>query len=308
MNVDLLVKKLEEIIAILKEGSRASNQGSIQTPQDSKPESKTKPETKPETQPTAATFEALKDLLGSGQWPQAAPDFLICEESDKDKYERAEGILAYMGQDIKGKKFLDFGCGEGHVAQKAVELGAESAIGYDTKQLGGLTWDSQTGNCLLTTDIEKAKAGGPYDLILLYDVLDHSEDPVNILATARDMLAPQGRIYVRCHPISSRHATHLYKKINKVYIHLVFTDDELKQLGYENDIKQRTYFPQVDNNRWFGQAKLKAISHDCVRSDIDPFFKQNEMVKSRIMRPPYNRGFPDHQLGQVFNDYVLVRA
>ena len=116
------------------------------------------------------------------------------------------------------------------------------------------------------------------------------------------------QIYVRCHPISSRHATHLYKKINKAYIHLVFTDDELKQLGYENDIKQRTYFPQVDNNRWFGQAKLKAISHDCVRSDIDPFFKQNEMVKSRIMRPPYNRGFPDHQLGQVFNDYVLVRA
>jgi len=308
MNVDLLVKKLEEIIAILKEGSQESKQGSIQIPQDSKPEPKPKPETKPEPQPMAATFEALKDLLGSGQWPQAAPDFLICEESDKDKYERAEGILAYMGQDIKGKKFLDFGCGEGHVAQKAVELGAESAIGYDTKQLGGLTWDSQTGNCLLTTDIEKAKAGGPYDLILLYDVLDHSEDPVNILATARDMLAPQGRIYVRCHPISSRHATHLYKKINKAYIHLVFTDDELKQLGYENDIKQRTYFPQVDNNRWFGQAKLKAISHDCVRSDIDPFFKQNEMVKSRIMRPPYNRGFPDHQLGQVFNDYVLVRA
>ena len=306
MNVDLLVKKLEEIIAILKEGSQASKQGSIQIPQDTKPDSKPKPE--PQPQPMAATFEALKDLLGSGQWPQAAPDFLICEESDKDKYERAEGILAYMGQDIKGKKFLDFGCGEGHVAQKAVELGAESAIGYDTKQLGGLTWDSQTGNCLLTTDIEKAKAGGPYDLILLYDVLDHSDDPVNILATARDMLAPQGRIYVRCHPISSRHATHLYKKINKAYIHLVFTDDELKQLGYENDIKQRTYFPQVDNNRWFGQAKLKAISHDCVRSDIDPFFKQNEMVKSRIMRPPYNRGFPDHQLGQVFNDYVLVRA
>ena len=306
MNVDLLVKKLEEIIAILKEGSQASKQGSIQIPQDTKPDSKPKPE--PQPQPMAATFEALKDLLGSGQWPQAAPDFLICEESDKDKYERAEGILAYMGQDIKGKKFLDFGCGEGHVAQKAVELGAESAIGYDTKQLGGLTWDSQTGNCLLTTDIEKAKSGGPYDLILLYDVLDHSDDPVNILATARDMLAPQGRIYVRCHPISSRHATHLYKKINKAYIHLVFTDDELKQLGYENDIKQRTYFPQVDNNRWFGQAKLKAISHDCVRSDIDPFFKQNEMVKSRIMRPPYNRGFPDHQLGQVFNDYVLVRA
>ena len=306
MNVDLLVKKLEEIIAILKEGSQASKQGSIQIPQDTKPDSKPKPE--PQPQPMAATFEALKDLLGSGQWPQAAPDFLICEESDKDKYERAEGILAYMGQDIKGKKFLDFGCGEGHVAQKAVELGAESAIGYDTKQLGGLTWDSQTGNCLLTTDIEKAKSGGPYDLILLYDVLDHSDDPVNILATARDMLAPQGRIYVRCHPISSRHATHLYKKINKAYIHLVFTDDELKQLGYENDIKQRTYFPQVDNNRWFGQAKLKAISHDCVRSDIDPFFKQNEMVKSRIMRPPYNKGFPDHQLGQVFNDYVLVRA
>ena len=295
MNVDLIVKKLEEIIAMLKDGSQSQNQVVAQT-SNSNPQNQ------------VATFESLKDLLNSGQWPQAAPDFLICEESDKDKYERAEGILAYMGQDIKDKKFLDFGCGEGHVAQKSVELGAANAVGYDIKKSGGLTWDSQTGNCLLTTDIEKAKSGGPYDLILLYDVLDHSDDPVNILATVRDMLAPQGRIYVRCHPISSRHATHLYKKINKAYIHLVFTDDELKQLGYENDIKQRTYFPQVDNNRWFGQAKLKAISHDCVRSDIDTFFKQNEMVKSRIMRPPYNRGFPDHQLGQVFNDYVLVRA
>lgn len=300
MNVDLLIKKFEEVIAILKDGANTLKQEPIKTPQE------IRPEPKPET--AAATFEALKNLLNSGQWPQAAPEFLICEESDKDKYERAEGILAYMGQDIKGKKLLDFGCGEGHVAQKAVELGAASAVGYDIKQVGGLTWESQTGNCLITVDIEKAKAGGPYDLILLYDVLDHSEDPVGILATVKEMLTPEGRIYVRCHPIASRHATHLYKKINKAYIHLVFTDEELKELGYENDIKQRTYFPHNDNNRWFGAAKLKAISHDCVRSDIDAFFKQNEMVRSRITRPPYNKGFPDHQIGQVFNDYVLIRA
>jgi hypothetical protein len=67
-------------------------------------------------------------------------------------------------------------------------------------------------------------------IVFLYDVLDHAIDAEQAyIKEAHRCLAPNGTVYVRCHPWTSKHATHLYKQgINKAYFHLFLTWDEIR--------------------------------------------------------------------------------
>ena len=119
----------------------------------------------------------LKGLLKSDKWPQAVNPLQICDEdSEQLKRERADGILSIILEaKLNNKHFLDFGTGEGHVANEAANQGATISVGYDIKvpDKSPFTWDKMEDKCLLTTDFEQVKATGPYNLILFYDVLDH---------------------------------------------------------------------------------------------------------------------------------------
>ena len=73
----------------------------------------------------------------------------------------------------------------------------------------------------------------------------------------------------------------------------------------KNDIVQKTYFPFNENNKWFADAGLDIVTHDQVKTEIEEFFKKTKIVADRIKKKPYDKNFPDHQMQQVFNDYVL---
>ena len=147
MNLENIIKSLENIVDLLKKENVKP------------PVQETKvPEAVPEK---LSDFAQLKALLESAEWPQAAPDFLICEETEKDKMERAEGIVSYLGQEFKDQKFLDFGCGEGHVVKHVSGLGAAKSTGYDIKTSGPFAWNKEEGNHMLTTDFEYLKSNAP---------------------------------------------------------------------------------------------------------------------------------------------------
>lgn len=240
----------------------------------------------------------LVDLLNDVEWPEAAPQFLICEDSESDKMDRAEGILDYIGDNLEGKKVLDFGCGEGHVALKASET-ASFAVGYDIVQ------PTKTGNdkCLLTNDFGKVKEQGPFDLVILYDTLDHCKDPVEALKQVKLVSGPNTKIFVRCHSWMSRHGAHLYKQLNKAWVHLIFTEEELAKVGVKMDFVQKYYLPIKTQNDWFKESGFKVVSSDIIKSLVEPFFKKPEL--SAILSKNFDGHFPEWQMGQVFNDYVL---
>lgn len=290
MSLNKIIQNFEEILTELKKIALISDNQKIEPITDAEKKS---------------DFDVLKSLLMSEEWPQAAPDFLICEENEEDKINRAEGIISYLSQDLRDKRFLDFGCGEGHVALNASTSGATKSYGYDILKSGNLNWEENKENFLLTNDFKKIKENGPYDFVLLYDVLDHAEDPIDVLNKVRQIVNENSKIFVRCHPFSSRHGTHLYRKLNKAYVQLVFTDEELTELGLTGDIKQKTYFPIVENNKWFDSSRFKSLNQDGVKTLVEDFFKDNKLVSSRITRDVYSKAFPEHQMSQVFNDYVL---
>lgn len=258
-------------------------------------------------------FFALKKLLESDLWPEAVFGFQIADEnSEKDKEERAEGISDILLPPQSGKRFLDFGCGEGHIANY-VSKSAKISVGYDIvkNNKSRFAWEENDEKFLLTTDFKKVEEKGPYDTILIYDVLDHVQNftPQEALAMTKSVLAKGGKIYLRTHPWTSRHGGHVYKKINKAFVHLVFTEEELKSMGVDLDFNLKVMSPQSKYGSWIEESGLKkSVEPEPDLQDIESFFKDNTIVKKRILNAFGVNEWgskPEWQMKQCFWDYVL---
>jgi 2-polyprenyl-3-methyl-5-hydroxy-6-metoxy-1,4-benzoquinol methylase len=260
-------------------------------------------------------FEYLKSLLQSTEWPEAVSEFqIVNDKSEEDKNDRAEGIVDLLVDvELSGKKFLDIGCGEGHIAKYASKK-SSFCVGYDlTKPLSSLfDWEVESNNCILTTNFDKVIEKAPYDIIMIYDVIDHTEKemPEELLKKAKSVLADDGEIYLRCHPWCSRHGDHLYRKINKAFIHLIFSEEEMASLGFTSDERNlKVKFPMIFYEDIINKSGLKTKSRDIETELVEDFFKTNKIVSERIKNTISLQGhvFPEHQISQCFHDYVLVK-
>lgn len=269
----------------------------------------------------AESFNELKNLIESDSWPQAIDPDLICnDESDDDKDLRAEGIIEFLiDESLEGKRFLDFGCGDGHVVKKALEKKPFVSMGYDVveSECWGRLNLPVGENHAVTTDWDQIVQNGPYDVVLLYDVLDHLDgNQVATLKKLKTVMPAGGRIYVRCHPWCSRHATHLYKKKNKAFLHLIFTDIELARLGLTGGLKtEKIIHPHMTYKQWFNDASLDLVSEYPIQENLEDFFHLNPIVNERIkdnwrgtsIDPELAAGknFPAYQLRLQFIDTTL---
>jgi SAM-dependent methyltransferase len=274
------------------------------------------PPQNPKTGLNEEEFGVLKGLLESDQWPEAVFSAQIADEnSEQDKEERAQGIADIILPPMEGKSFLDFGCGEGHVA-KYLSKEARVSVGYDIEksQRSKLPWDHKDGNFLLTSDFEKVVAEGPFDVILMYDVVDHVKDmtPSEMLLKAASVLAPEGRIFMRCHPWCGRHGGHLYRSTNKAFVHLVFNSDELEALGIRPESNLGVVKPLKTYGDIIKDAGLANDSEPEIdNQEVEDFFRDTPVVRDRILKAwgvdKWEQDPPSFQMSQCFVDYVLKK-
>lgn len=245
-------------------------------------------------------FTQIKVLLEGG-WPQAVFDDRICS-SEAKQIERANGIInLFVSEYLKDKRFLDFGCGEGHCVAAAQKNEAAFVIGYDIKP----QWKVYDN---LTDDWALVEANAPYDIILAHDVLDHIEhyDPIEALKKMKSVLSPDGHIYVRNHPWSSRHGGHVYLRKNLAFLHLVLDDVELMRIGgleSSYNIKVRT--PLETYPYWFEQAGLTIDSELSLKTPVEDFFKNSACLYNRIIKQWDEGQDPFIHMQIDFVDYVL---
>lgn len=259
------------------------------------------------------SFEKLKQALESDKWPEAINKNLVCDpNSEIDKMERGRGIIELLVEEnLHGLKFLDYGCGEGYTAFYASERSPAISVGYDTKEQNWQHFQSKS-NLLFTANRASVQEKGPYNVILLFDVIDHIEgvDPVAVLQDAASLLADGGRIYMRAHPFTSRHATHLYHDLNKAYAHLVFTEDELKQIVPDSKYVTKNHgvtTPLATYGKWIDDAKLVVVHKREIKDKVENFFRIPK-VADRIMKNTKMQKFPEFQMSLQFVDYVLKKA
>lgn len=294
------------------------------------PKPRPRPQVRPKPQPKAAAkaeqptptdplaeFTTLRMALNSEEWPAAVNPELICEDtSDEDKFERAEGIIDLMiEKNTKGLNFLDFGCGEGHIAKKLAEIqNPKISVGYDIvkPEKSSFEWGKKDRNCLLTLDWDEVAKNGPYHVVLIYDVIDHlvleeGQKFSDVIAKIKDVCTEDVRIFVRTHPWCGRHGAHLYKKINKAFAHVVFTEEELMKMGHKpEEFVHEISRPLMTYRQYFGDAGFAVRYENVDRYNVEPFFRNNVTVRNRIMQRLGLKDFPVHQLEQSFVDYVLT--
>jgi len=247
----------------------------------------------------------LFDLVNGDNWPKAVPDFLLCDPfSEESKIDRAKGMAAsYWFGDAKGKKILDFGCGQHHLVSELNEIGFK-AFGYDIVK----NWSD---GLPLTNSLEEAKSWGPFDEIFVYDVIDHSQNPVQLIKDIKSLSNEKTIVKVRSHPWSSRHGGHVYHKINKAFVHLVFSENELLELGVDQSILRMMPVQKVALNPkkiytdWFENVGVSSLKIGATRSDLEKFFTTTDLVKDRIdSNLGYDIGTKDGRwfVTQDFND------
>lgn len=262
----------------------------------------------------------LDELAGESYWPLAVPPGLITDQEDELQLRgRARRIIEMMTEDIDlfGLKFLDCGCGAGHTAAEAVVKGAGTVVGYDIKRFP--TWNTlATTNLTFTSSWDDVLSKGPYDIIFLYDVLDHvmDRDPEFLLADCADALSKDGQIIVRLHPWISRHGTHLYTGLNRAYAHVIFPEDKLKERGYEGIPTRKVIHPMVTYKSWVSQAGLKIVKEDKFQEPAEDYFLKNDLLRALVQKHYNDSPMQDYKEGRgdlarvmsfQFVDFILKK-
>lgn len=261
------------------------------------------------TQFESQEFKTLREAVQSDEWPSAVNPMLICDpDSLTDIEDRAKGIIELLiTEDLIEKKFLDYGCGNGATVNAATEYKTSLSIGYDIENQN---WQSKNGS-ILTSNWLEVEQNKPYDIILLFDVIDHlsGESPTDVLKKIKNVLSENGKIYMRCHPWTSRHGTHLYHNLNKAYLHLIFSPEELQALLPESKNAEPNIcvtYPIKTYTSYIEEAGLKIVNRKNTTETVEEFFKEPKIAK-RIMNKTKFENFPEFQMSLQFVDFILSK-
>jgi len=231
------------------------------------------------------------------KWPDAVPPYAISAESEAGHRKRAKGVLDTSDLTKIEGTFLDFGCGDGYITAEATKRGALKSYGYDPERKE--SWKGLESETTVFTDDVDVINGMKFDTIFLYDVIDHAESPTGVLEQVKNLLSPEGTLYVRCHPYTSKHAAHVYKKINKAYIHLFAAEEDLAKV--EPLRMWKTNNPIETYKEWF--SDFKVVREKLIRETLDDFFIRGD-AKKRLG----DLGFDSRKLQFLeiqFVDYIL---
>lgn len=177
-------------------------------------------------------------------------------------------------EDLRDKVVLDFGCGEGANAIELAQNGCPHVIGIDIQEHYLETAKNRAealgvhGHCTFTTHWSQ-----PVDAIISTDAFEHFEKPLEILASMRSLIKPDGCLLVSFGPIWHHpYGGHLFSVFP--WAHLVFTEGAL--IRWRSDFKTdgATRFHEVAGGlnkmtikRWealVAESGFKAVSYELV--------------------------------------------
>jgi 2-polyprenyl-3-methyl-5-hydroxy-6-metoxy-1,4-benzoquinol methylase len=320
MNVAKVHNKLNQIERLIAEVK--AEIGPV-PPKAEPKESKTEPtkqaakQIKPEMPHLAVAESVPTQNLGPrpqfnvAEWPKAVLDSLIVkDEATKDL--RAAQIATSLADYYRNKRVLDFGCGDGRTTV-AFAKEAAHVVGYDPNEKA-LSLAQQGSNYKWRWSKDQFLAArDTFDFIVLYDVLDHlvGDDPHSAMLWVRELLAPGGSVYLRCHPWTSRHGSHLYEAgVNKAFLHLTMTPAEMVDAGLPRLPNVRIARPLATYQAVFKAAGFEIREKRVQPEPIETFFG-GELLKRIIDVTWGGKASKEEALKIMTNsfiDYDLVAA
>ncbi len=106
---------------------------------------------------------------------------------------RAEIIYSQIQKHLEGKTVLDFGCGDGKVAERVSKISKMKVIATDIYKHENI---QSTGIDFFNCNQTSVPTSEKFDNVLLLTVLHHADDPVKTLLEAKRLTKAGGRILV----------------------------------------------------------------------------------------------------------------
>ena len=239
--------------------------------------------------------------LSSELWPRGSTEFdHMATVIGGAKIIRGIEQISMLPAAALDVKMLDFGCGGGDLIA-ALNSTGRKAVGYD-KTVTSIT------NCY--NDWAKIVELAPFKLVILYDVIDHTElqDFIDIIEQAKTVIHTDGRIFIRVHPYSSINGSHDFSPINLAFAHLCLTPSEKIRFGLKTWNNIRVVLPLEFYERVFSLLGLVVVSKKVHHSQINPFVSSNLMA--RIKRLHYSETMPaehiEKSLSVNYIDFLLA--
>jgi 2-polyprenyl-3-methyl-5-hydroxy-6-metoxy-1,4-benzoquinol methylase len=160
---------------------------------------------------------------------------------------------------LPNKRLLDFGCGAGGFLNKAQKLAA-AVVGLELERRVHEHWNGQ-----ITIYSDAELAGGGFDLISSFHVIEHLSDPRAMLKTLSKMLAENGRMVIEV-PSSEDALLTLYdssefQRFTYWSQHLfLFNAETLRRLAEQAGlrivtVKQYQRYPLSNHLYWLSQGR-----------------------------------------------------
>ncbi len=192
----------------------------------------------PEPPRRSLLVEAFVRLSGRSRRPACrSPHLFGGSGADKVKWEYEQGgksldeLAGYFSSgELAGKDVLDAGCGWGgkaiwyreHLSPRSVS-GFDLPGVFDPSAAAAFAREKGVPNTFFTTGRAEAMPyeGARFDLVLMEDVLEHVDDPAEVLAECHRVLRPGGLLVARFPSIRMIYAHHLDRALNFPALHYI---------------------------------------------------------------------------------------
>lgn len=246
------------------------------------------------SQDALSELTELRMLAKSDRWTPAYEGGLSDEA-------RALKFVSSLSAPLKDKNVLDFGSCDGALSQLvAVRLRAKQVVSYDVNLC---RHSSLSDPSVINTDnLKLVQQMAPYDAILANDVIDHLANPSHWLRTMRGLVREgDGRVFLRCHPYTSRNGTHIGEQLNRSHLHLVFTEQELATFGISGRFTQRILDAQKTYRSMFEDSGFKVVREREHRQPLDVELMGDKRIAERVRR---NLGLGDGLVDLIEIDHI----
>lgn len=243
----------------------------------------------------------LRILAKTKDWPEAIDEKISVVDQIRK-------FIETISVPIRNKNVLEFGCCDSELAAMLQnECGAKKVVSFDLDLCKYRQNIINDQGVIYTDNFRIVQQNEPYDIITINDILDHTEKPVYWLKQLTPLLAVNGRVFIRFHPFTSRNGTHLNEQLNKAFLHLVFSEDELATFGVSNKYTRKITDHHISYERFIEESGLKILKKKIQKTPVELMFFNHEKIAGRIKK----NVLTDKNLAEVLEidyiDYELMK-